>query len=269
MLDARAIQESYEELLRSSWRTQSALLEDPTIGPWLLRCATPVLAFGRWQSAEIATAGLNPSEREFCDPRGNELVPPKRRFLHRSSSDGVEPSPATLAESRRLAEGYFELGNAYWSWFRGFQPLLDELGCTFERGRACHTDYMTPFATTKGIGSVPAHVATSLQLDGIRSWKAVLRLMPALRLVFGIGKGWNLMPRVFGFDQWAAIPTPFDSKGGGASVSRPYLLHKTIRLQHRPVQLFWWRPNRGEPLTWLNGGEKRCLAILMKQRVVP
>jgi len=166
-----------------------------------------------------------------------------------------------------LAEGYFERGNAYWSWFGGFRPLLDELTWTFESGDACHTDYITPLATKKGIGSVPAPIVRALQSPGMPLWRAVLDLIPALRLVFGIGRGWRLMPGVFGFDEWDAVPTDFDAKGGRASVLRPYLLHKVVGLQDRSIHLFWWRPNRGEPLAWLDAADKRRLANLVKERI--
>lgn len=267
MLRAETIQARFNELLESSWRTQTALLADSLVGPWLLRCATPILAFGRWETARIATAGLNPSEREFLDGFGQELQPPQRRFLHRTANDVVEPSVLALADARRMAEGYFELGNAYWSWFGGFRPLLDELGWTFESGHACHTDYVTPFATTKGIGSVGAPIRRALQSGGLLLWRAVLDLMPALRLVFGIGAGWRLMPDLFNFDQWHAIPTAFDVKGGRASVHRPYLLHTVVGLEGRSVDLFWWRPNRGDPLAWLDAADKRGLANLVKKRI--
>jgi hypothetical protein len=267
MLRAKAIQSRFNELLESSWRTQTALFTDPVVGRWLLRCATPILAFGRWETARIATAGLNPSEREFMDEFGQELQPPQRRFLHRTATHGAEPSASALAEARRMAEGYFELGNAYWLWFERFRPLLDELRWTFESGDACHTDYITPFATKKGIGSVAAPVRRALQSEGLLLWRAVLDLMPALRIVFGIGAGWRLMPEAFSFDNWDPIPTSFDTKGRRAPGPKPYLLHKLVALQGRSVHLFWWRPNRGEPLTWLGAAEKRHLAILVKERM--
>ena len=236
------------------------------VGPWLLKCATPILAFGQWQTALIATAGLNPSEREFLDRQGRELARPERRFLHRTSTDGGEPSACTLAEARRLAEGYFGLGNAYWEWFRGFKPLLEELGCGFESGCACHTDYISPFATVEGIGKAPASVMKTLRHDGLERWKNVVELMPELRVVLGIGCGWHLMPVAFGFDEWDAIPTPFDGKGWGRAMPGRHLYHKVARLEHGPVHLFWWRPNlNGVPLALLSPAEKRGLADIIKQ----
>ena len=260
------LETEYEELLRRSWRTQSELLVDPAIGPWLLPYATPILAFGQWQTAQIATAGLNPSEREFCDEEGREFGQRKRRFLHRMSGGDGELSPAGLRQARRHAEGYFELGNAYWLWFKGFESVLDELGWTFAEGNACHTDYLSPFATGKGWGNVPVAVRQRLQAEGLPLWKDCLELMPRLRVILGIGAGWKVMPSVFGFEQWDAIPTPFDSKGGEASISRPYLLHKASHLNGRPIDLFWWKPNRGEPMTWLDEAEKRRLAAVMRKR---
>lgn len=265
----------FEELFRSSWETQSTLLEDPRVSAWLLPFATPVLAFGRWRTAKIATAGLNPSEREFCyrrmkgeEPPGRELEAAERRFLHRTQGDYSSPPASLLAEAQRLAEGYFELGNAYRKWFRGFCPFLKEIGCTFEAGAACHTDYISPFTTKTGIGSVKKNasaVVETLEASGLQSWKNLLNVMPELRLVLGIGRGWSLIPKLFNFDSWNSIRTPFDDKGGRSRVPKPFLLHRSISVGGHGVELFWWRPNRGEPLTWLTNDEKKQLATIVRQ----
>ena len=42
--------------------------------------STPVLAFGPFRSARVATLGINPSKNEFLDNSGLELVSQRRRF---------------------------------------------------------------------------------------------------------------------------------------------------------------------------------------------
>jgi len=256
----------FTDLYRSSWRTQSTFFADDVAGQCLLTCATPILAFGRWQTARMATAGLNPSKREFLGPDGLELSPNARRFVHRATTDDSEPSNADIAEALRLAEGYFELGHDYTKWFRGFKPLLDEIGCSYEDGSACHTDYVSPFATAKGIGSIPAAARHALARDGLLRWRSMLGLMPECRVVLGIGAGWKIVPSALGFGDWLPIETYLDAKGGGDRSPRPHFLHAVGTLSQRQVHAFWWRPNRGEPLSYLNDGEKSFLGRLIRDR---
>ena len=68
---------------------------------------TPVLAFGRWQTARVVTAGLNPSEIEFRTPNGAPLTAAGQRFLH-WPADGML-TEERLARARQRAEGYFSL----------------------------------------------------------------------------------------------------------------------------------------------------------------
>src|SRR5260370_9718744 len=49
---------------------------DANVIPW----SCPVPTFGDLSSARVATLGLNPSNREFVDQAGKELVGPSRRF---------------------------------------------------------------------------------------------------------------------------------------------------------------------------------------------
>lgn len=255
----------YDDLYRASWQAQSQFLRDGIIGPSLLWCATPVLAFGRWQTAQVVTAGLNPSEREFLDEGNRELDARARRFLHRTGSGEEDPSDFQIAEARALAEQYFELGNAYTGWFDGFKPLLDELGCSYDSGRACHTDYRSPFATAAGLGKVAPSVQQALAKDGLARWKAILELTSECRVVLGIGAGWKDVPAALGFSRWHPVETLLDDKGGGTKSPRPHFLSGQCVLGGRPVHIFWWRPNRGEPLTYLDHQEKRWLARRIRE----
>lgn len=51
--------------------------------------STPVLGFGRFLTASVATLGLNPSRREFCAYRSTQLLPEARRRLATLSSLGL------------------------------------------------------------------------------------------------------------------------------------------------------------------------------------
>lgn len=51
-------------------------LQTLSVIPW----AAPIISFGDLSKSKIATLGLNPSNREFVDSSGNELLGFNRRF---------------------------------------------------------------------------------------------------------------------------------------------------------------------------------------------
>src|SRR5690349_20575568 len=74
----------FEALYAHAWADLARLRGTPPAAAWLLPEATPVLAYGAWQTARIATAALNPSEDEFQTretPR-RALPPERQRLLH-------------------------------------------------------------------------------------------------------------------------------------------------------------------------------------------
>lgn len=114
--------------------------------PW----SSPVLSFGDLSSARIATLGLNPSNREFVDTRGQELDGPARRFPTLKSlglaswSDASDHDTATIWQA--CCE-YFHR-NPYDGWFRQLDYLLGSTGTTYYSGGACHLD-LIPYATSQ------------------------------------------------------------------------------------------------------------------------
>lgn len=117
--------------------------------PW----GAPIPSFGDLEQAQIATVGINPSNREFVDQHGQELTGGLRRF-HTLSSLGLR-SWATAAENHlRLiwdtCQTYFR-NNPYDVWFRQLDHLLHLSNASFypradSRHLACHLD-LIPFAT--------------------------------------------------------------------------------------------------------------------------
>ncbi|MGI8588266.1 MAG: hypothetical protein ACR2M0_11360 [Chloroflexia bacterium] len=256
----------FEALYAEAWEELARLRLEPGTRDWLLSEATPVLAFGDWRNARVATAALNPSEDEFQtagSPR-RELPPDRRRFLH-WPQDG-ELTPNRLAEARRLAEGYFMLGNAYSRWFGRWRGLLEALGATYESGLACQTNYGSPFTTVVGWGAVrSAACRTQLAESGGPIWRRMLELMPKLEIVVGQGAGWRTVPELFGFApaDWEPVSTEFDAKGGKSAGTRPHLLHRRVSIGGRAVEVWWWRPNRGGPLTWLGRDDAQRLGRII------
>ena len=224
-----------------------------------------MLAFGRWETARIATAGLNPSEDEFRDKHqiaeGGLKLPLRgqsRRFIH-WPSDGVL-TPALEEEACLKAEGYFELGNTYWDWFRNYSSFLLGLEMTFTSGLACHTDYVSPFATVRGLSKC-GKTREKLRVSGFRYWLRLIEMCPQLELIFGHGRGWRDIEDNFRV-ALTDLLTPFDHKGGASR----HLSWATVQLPEsgREIPVYWWHPNRdGAPLCWLKDVEKRALAEII------
>jgi len=258
---------AYEALYASAWADLVRLRQAAPTRDWLLPEATPVLAYGAWATARIVVAALNPSEDEFqTRDQPRRALPADRQRLLPWPADG-QLTPARLAEARRLAEGYFRLGHAYWAWFGRYRPLLAALGWTFEAGHACGTNWASPYTTMVGWGAVRSAAARRvLAAQGGPLWRHLLDALPQVEIVLGQGGGWRTVPPLFGFapSAWIAVPAAWDAKGGAAAGPRPHLLYHPIHLNGRSVLLAWWRPNRGGALTWLDAAEAARLGHALR-----
>lgn len=111
---------------------------------------SPVPSFGDVSNSQIATVGINPSNREFLDEYGNELEGHMRRFqslrsLGINSWSDVEAKHLSLIlESCR---NYF-LENPYDRWFRRLETIVGGAEASYYglSSSACHLD-LVPFAT--------------------------------------------------------------------------------------------------------------------------
>ncbi len=121
-------------------------VHEATVVPW----SCPVPYFGRLSSARIATVGINPSNREFVDLAGSELLGVDQR-LPTLKSLGLERwSHADSSHLRAIldsCDSYF-LANPYDRWFKVLETVLSETGCSFygHESNACHVD-LVPYAT--------------------------------------------------------------------------------------------------------------------------
>lgn len=120
-------------------------IHNTSIIPW----SSPIPSFGDLYTADVATVGLNPSNREFVDASGKELDGMQRRF-HTLKSLGI--SKWSDAESSHkdlildLCKNYFTR-NPY-DWFKKMDYVISGTNRSyyFPSGRACHLD-LIPYAT--------------------------------------------------------------------------------------------------------------------------
>lgn len=115
--------------------------------PW----SCPVPSFGDLLKAKVATLGLNPSNREFVDRSGSELVGQARRF-HTLRSLGLACWSDAKREHAELiwdsCRTYFSR-NPYDAWFKQLDYLIGETRASYygTSEGACHLD-LVPYATT-------------------------------------------------------------------------------------------------------------------------
>ncbi len=117
----------------------------------VIKWGAPVPSFGDASVSLVATLGLNPSNREFVDERGQELQDDSRRF-HTLKSLAL--STWSDAEARHLqlilesCSMYFRR-NPYDRWFKRLDQIVCGTGTSFytEMYPACHLD-LIPYATS-------------------------------------------------------------------------------------------------------------------------
>jgi hypothetical protein len=111
---------------------------------------SPVPSFGDISKAEVATLGLNPSNREFVDQNGNELTGAHRRF-HTLKSLGLQSWSDSKREHVNLiaesCKNYFN-HNPYDGWFRQLDHIISGTHTSYyeANAKACHLD-LIPYAT--------------------------------------------------------------------------------------------------------------------------
>lgn len=116
--------------------------------PAVIEWACPVPFFGHAEHAQIASVGLNPSGREFCDKSGRPLRGRERRLSTLESLglwDWTAAGPAACSAVAQACSDYFDR-NPY-GWFDALEEIFECAGTgSLHDGGACHID-LAPWAT--------------------------------------------------------------------------------------------------------------------------
>ena len=116
----------------------------------LLEWGSPVLSFGDLSISKLATLGINPSNREFVDINGNELVGVDRRFHTLHSLKLEKWSDISNKEIEKIINSYKEyfFKNPYDLWFKKLNNIFSGAGFSYynKSSHACHLD-LVPYAT--------------------------------------------------------------------------------------------------------------------------
>lgn len=124
----------------------SNALIDTDILPW----STPIPVFGDISRCKVATLGLNPSNLEFTDNDGHELVGTNRRFHTLNSlkiKDWNNTNEKHVEKIIKTYQDYFQV-NPYDRWFKSLDIILNEINVSYydTEKHACHLD-LVPYAT--------------------------------------------------------------------------------------------------------------------------
>lgn len=119
------------------------LREDPPLDHGVIPGSLPVVSFGDFATAGVATISLNPSDKEFLDNHGNWLLGRRRRLESLNSLGLTSPSQLTdelIKQVLQRNNDYFS-GNPFLSWFSHLNRLLLRAGVgSYFDGSACHLD---------------------------------------------------------------------------------------------------------------------------------
>ena len=128
-----------------------SMRQRPRDFPAIIEWASPVPYFGRAERARIASVGLNPSDREFCDSNDHALRGPDRRLTTLQSlglRDWNNAGPADCSAVAETCSRYFDT-NPYWRWFSPLDAIFKRARRgTLRDGGACHID-LAPWATQR------------------------------------------------------------------------------------------------------------------------
>ncbi len=205
----------------------------------------PILFFGDLFSAQIATVGINPSDQEYLDGKGNELDGAARRFetlssLHASSRQTL--TNAQCAQAIATMRSYFAQPptnsaqtSTVYRWFRSLERVLEGMGLSYSKGQVAHLDLVQEATTPTWSALVRSHrsEADSLLADDLPflQWQ-----IATFRLHAVICNGMTVFRRVCGLlDQPVDIA---NSTQGGMALVTCYATHGQIR--GRTITVVGW-----------------------------
>jgi hypothetical protein len=114
--------------------------------------STPVISFGDFTKARVATVGINPSSNEFQIGGPNPRLIPgidNKRLEDYETLQISKASDIGLPEANKIwksCQSYFHR-NPY-GWFDHFEPILSVFNASYQNGTAAHLD-LSQIATVK------------------------------------------------------------------------------------------------------------------------
>ncbi|WP_404459298.1 hypothetical protein [Sutcliffiella horikoshii] len=134
------------------------LRAEPPKNCTIIHGSTPIIAFGRFRSAKVATVSLNPSWAEFEKVNGNYRFHTLETLGVDRYSDITDNHVNQIMDyCERYFERYYTTGTRrikknllfYKSWFNPMEKMINDIyGASYLNGSACHLD-ISQWATEK------------------------------------------------------------------------------------------------------------------------
>lgn len=103
---------------------------------------TPVVYFGSYSKAKACTISLNPSDREFYDPKGELLVGNEARLCSRKMFEKNDDDVLSDDEATKVlnfCDNYFMI-KPYKIWFAKYEEFLNVFGLSYYQESVVHLD---------------------------------------------------------------------------------------------------------------------------------
>jgi len=146
----------------------SMVRREPPIADVVVEGSTPVVSFGDFQKVRVATLGINPSNLEFVDQKGELRQGEKRRLAVLDSLKAESLGRLTDSQAETVIDEcnrYFDV-NPY-SWFKTLDEVIQPgLGVSYFDGTLCHLD-LCQWATKKKWGDLDSRTRNFLLEDGL------------------------------------------------------------------------------------------------------
>lgn len=145
--------------------------------PEILHWGSPILFFGSFENAKIATVGINPSDKEFVDNDNIELDLSDRRFHTVNSLQlpfWAGADDYQISQLISSCNDYFN-NNPYDIWFKRLDFIVSGTSKSyyFPSNEVCHLD-LIPYATKTKWGDLENIVKNRLLNDNTDLLTAVL-----------------------------------------------------------------------------------------------
>jgi hypothetical protein len=146
----------------------SMVRREPPIKDVVVEGSTPVVSFGDFRQVRVATLGINPSNLEFVDAKGNLLQGEKRRLATTKSSEAASLGSLSDSQVEKVIDEcnrYFDV-NPY-GWFKTLDEVIKPgLGVSYFDGTLCHLD-LCQWATNEKWGELDPKTRNILLEDGL------------------------------------------------------------------------------------------------------
>lgn len=186
---------------------------------WLVEPAGPVMFFGDLTAfnsshPRVATAGKNPSHREF---------PGEEHFTRFPGADSADECQYLSALCR-----YFR-SNPYKRWFKHYEEALLGMGASYYGGAcatALHTDIGSVLPTKPAWGELDIEVRRHLCRDGVPFWHCLIEYLQPDIMIMSMAKKWLDCIEFEPCAPWETIHS-FEQTRDGCSRKKP--LKESVR----------------------------------------